>query len=120
MIILYLIFIKCDTFVLLHLLLKLSPATLSLRERINLVVPENKEQRLNKFKSCLIQRGYLEEVLNCAVTKLLLTSLKIQNKSTDYINFVQAIRSDHNSLKKAFESRSDYWQLDQKKVYKIS
>ena len=60
-----------------------------MRPRIIRILSENKEQDLNKLKSCLIQLGHPEKVIDYRMTKLFSPSFKSQNKSTDYINFVQ-------------------------------
>ena len=46
---------------------------LSLGERMLNIVSENKEQHLNKLKSCLIQHGHPEEVLDYTIAKLFST-----------------------------------------------
>ena len=94
---------------------------LSLGQRIIGIVSGNKEQHLNKFKSCLIQPGHSEEVLDYTMIKLFSRSFKSQNESSDYITFVQtcnpntkfkknitnsSLNSFHNhSLKNAFEKK---------------
>ena len=66
-----------------------SNTVLSLGQRIIRIVSENKEQYLNKLKSCVIQCGHPEEVLDYTMIKLFSPSFKDQNESTDYITFVQ-------------------------------
>ena len=94
---------------------------LPLGQRIIQIVSENKEQHLSKLKSYLIQRGHPEEVLVYTMTILFSPSFKCQNKSSDYITFVQTYNHNtkfnktiindslndiqDNSLKKAFEMK---------------
>ena len=52
---------------------------LSLGQRIIQIVSENKQQNLNKLKSCLIQGGHPEEFLDYTKTKPFSPSFKSQN-----------------------------------------
>ena len=61
---------------------------LLLGQRIIGIVSENKEQHLNKFKSCLIQPSHPEEVLDYTMVKLFSTPFKSKNESSDYVTFV--------------------------------
>ena len=67
---------------------------------------ENKEQHLNKLKSCLIQRGH-PEVQDYAMTKLFSPSFKSQNESTDYMNFVQIYNPNTKFKKNINNSLND-------------
>ena len=92
---------------------------LSLGQRIIRIVSENKEQHVNKLKSCLIQLGNPEKVLDYTMTKPFSPSFKSQDESTVHINFVQTYNPNskfnksivnnslngfhNNSLKRAFK-----------------
>ena len=95
---------------------------LSLGQRTIRIVSENKEQHPNKLKSCLIQCGHPEEILDYTMTKIFSPLFKSQNESTDYITFVQTDNpntkcnksiihnslndfNDFNSLRKIFENK---------------
>ena len=61
---------------------------LSLGQKIIRIVSDNKETYLNKLKSCLIQRGHPEEVLNFTMSKLFSPTVKNQDESIDIVTFI--------------------------------
>ena len=66
----------------------------------NYIVLSLWQRNLNKLKSCLIQHGHPEKVLDYTMTKLFSPSFKSQNESTDYINFVQTYNPNTKLKKK--------------------
>ena len=86
---------------------------LSMGQRIIYTVSEKKEQHLTKLKSCLIQWGQPEDVLDGTMTKPFSPSFKSQTELTDYIDFVynkniinNSLNDFHdNSLKNVFQNK---------------
>ena len=75
-------------------------------QRIIRIVSENKEQHLNKLKSCLIKRGHPEEFLDHTMAKLFSQSFKSQTKLAGYIAFVSTCNLNNTHNKSIFNNNS--------------
>ena len=84
---------------------------LSLGQRIIRIVSDNKETYLNKLKSCLIQRGHPEEVLNFTMSKLFSPTVKNQDESIDIVTFIHTynpnVKFNKNIINERLNNFSD-------------
>ena len=84
---------------------------LSLVQRIICIASDNKETYLNKLKSCLIQRGHPEEVLNFTMSKLFSPTVKNQDESIDIVTFIHTynpnVKFNKNIINESLNNFSD-------------